>query len=95
MVAPEVSVLWRFVIAAPFMLAIAAMRGEQLRFPLRDHLWLALLGVTLFCTNFVLFYYAAQWITSGLLSVVFCARFDHQYRRLARCCSARRSTGGR
>lgn len=70
-VAPEVSVLWRFVIAAPFMLAIAAIRGEQLRFPLRDHLWLALLGLTLFCTNFVLFYYAAQWITSGLLSVVF------------------------
>jgi drug/metabolite transporter (DMT)-like permease len=70
-VAPDVSVLWRFVIAAPVMLAIAAIRGEQLRFPLRDHLWLALLGVTLFCTNFVLFYYAAQWVTSGLLSVVF------------------------
>ena len=71
MVAPEVSVLWRFVIAAPCMLAIAAIRGEQFRFPLRDHLWLALLGLTLFCTNFVLFYYAAQWVTSGLLSVVF------------------------
>jgi drug/metabolite transporter (DMT)-like permease len=70
-VAPEVSVLWRFLIAAPFMLLIAAIRGEQLRFPLRDHLWLALLGATLFCTNFVLFYYAAQWVTSGLLSVVF------------------------
>lgn len=70
-VAPEISVVWRFAIAAPVMLAIAAIRGEQLRFPLRDHLWLALLGVTLFCTNFVLFYYAAQWITSGLLSVVF------------------------
>jgi drug/metabolite transporter (DMT)-like permease len=71
MVAPEVSVLWRFIIAAPFMLLIAAIRGEQFRFPLRDHLWLALLGLTLFCTNFVLFYYAAQWVTSGLLSVVF------------------------
>lgn len=70
-VAPEISVVWRFLIAAPVMLAIAAIRREQLRFPLRDHLWLALLGVTLFCTNFVLFYYAAQWITSGLLSVVF------------------------
>jgi len=70
-VAPEVSVLWRFVIAAPCMLLIAVIRGEQLRFPLRDHLWLALLGLTLFCTNFALFYYAAQWVTSGLLSVVF------------------------
>ena len=70
-VAPEVSVLWRFAIAAPGMLAAAALRGEQFRFSLRDHLWLALLGVTLFCTNFVAFYYAAQWVTSGLLAVVF------------------------
>jgi drug/metabolite transporter (DMT)-like permease len=71
MVAPEVSVLWRFVIAAPFMLLIAAIRGEQLRFPLRDHLWFAVLGITLFCTNFALFYYAAKSVTSGLLAVVF------------------------
>jgi drug/metabolite transporter (DMT)-like permease len=71
MVAPEVSVLWRFVIAAPFMLLIAAIRGEQLRCPLRDHLWFAVLGITLFCTNFALFYYAAKSVTSGLLAVVF------------------------
>jgi drug/metabolite transporter (DMT)-like permease len=71
MVSPEVSVMWRFLIAAPFMFAIAAMRGERFRFPVRDHLWFAVLGITLFCTNFVLFYYAAKSVTSGLLAVVF------------------------
>jgi drug/metabolite transporter (DMT)-like permease len=71
MVAPEVSVVWRFLMAAPVMFAIAALRGERFRFPARDHLWLALLGVTLFCVNFTLFYYAAKSVTSGLLSVVF------------------------
>jgi drug/metabolite transporter (DMT)-like permease len=68
---PEVSVVWRFLIAAPVMLAIAAWRGERLRFAASDHLWFALLGVTLFCTNFTLFYYAALWVASGLLAVVF------------------------
>lgn len=70
-VAPEVSVLWRFAIAAPIMLLIALWRGESLRFPVGDHLRMLALGGTLFSTNFVLFYTAALHLTSGLLSVVF------------------------
>lgn len=70
-VAPEVSVVWRFVIAAPLMLAIAVMRGERLRFAARDHLVFLALGLALFCINFTLFYYGAQHLVSGLLSVVF------------------------
>lgn len=70
-VAPEVSVVWRFLLAGPLMFALAAVRGDQLRFPLRDHLAFFALGLTLFCTNFVLFYISAQWIPSGLLAVVF------------------------
>lgn len=70
-VAPEVSVMWRFAIAAPIMLAIAVLRGESLRFPLADHARMVALGATLFSTNFVLFYSAAAHLTSGLLSVVF------------------------
>jgi drug/metabolite transporter (DMT)-like permease len=71
LVAPEVSVAWRFLIAAPVMFAMAFLRGEHFRFSARDHLWFAALGTTLFCTNFTLFYYAAKWVTSGLLAVVF------------------------
>jgi drug/metabolite transporter (DMT)-like permease len=70
-VAPEVSVVWRFLLAAPLMFALAAVRGERLRFAPRDHLALLGLGVALFCTNFALFYYGAKWIPSGLLAVIF------------------------
>jgi drug/metabolite transporter (DMT)-like permease len=70
-VAPEISVVWRFAIAAPVMLALAVLRGENLRFPLADHAWFVALGITLFCTNFTLFYYGAKSITSGLLAVIF------------------------
>lgn len=70
-VAPEVSVVWRFLLAAPGMLAIAAFRGERLRFSVSDHAVLVAFGLCLFCTNFTLFYYAAKYVVSGLLSVVF------------------------
>lgn len=70
-VSPEVSVAWRFMIAGPVMLAIAAARGENLVFPLTDHLIFTALGFFLFCANFTLFYYAAAVLTSGLLPVVF------------------------
>ena len=69
-VAPEVSVVWRFVLAAPVMFAIAAWRGENLRFATKDHLWLAALGIALFSTNFTLFYYGGLYLASGLLAVV-------------------------
>ncbi|WP_186400704.1 DMT family transporter [Stappia sp. P2PMeth1] len=70
-VAPEVSLFWRFVLAAAIMMAWAALRGVRLDFPLRAHLRFAGLGLFLFSTNFTLFYYGAQHVPSGLLSVVF------------------------
>jgi drug/metabolite transporter (DMT)-like permease len=70
-VSPEVSAAARFAIAAPIMAGIAMARGERLRWPLRTHVVLAVLGATLFSTNLVLFYHASLYIASGLLSVVF------------------------
>ncbi len=32
---PEISVVWRFLLAAPMMFTVAVMRDECLRFPLR------------------------------------------------------------
>jgi drug/metabolite transporter (DMT)-like permease len=68
---PEVSVVWRFLLAAPVMFAVAMACGERLRFALRDHVAFLGLGIALFCTNFALFYYGAKWIPSGLLAVIF------------------------
>lgn len=70
-VPPEVSVFWRFVIAASVTMAWAAASGARLRFPARVHLRFALLGLLIFSTNFTLFYYGGASVPSGLLSVVF------------------------
>ena len=70
-VAPEVSIVWRFAISAPLMLAFAAWRGERLAFDLADHVHFAALGAAIFSTNYALFYYAGVTIASGLLSIVF------------------------
>lgn len=70
-VAPEVSTLWRFALAAPVMWAWAASRGERLAYPVADHLRFAATGAFMFSSNLMLFLYAAQYLPSGLLAVVF------------------------
>ncbi len=70
-VAPDVSIFWRFTLAGVIMLAIAAIRGDRLRYAPRDHAMFAALGLLLFSLNFLLFYHAAETLPSGLLSIVF------------------------
>lgn len=69
-VSPAVSVAYRFWIAAALMMVWVLLR-RQARLPGRDHPWVALQGLFLFCTNFLLFYFAAQHVTTGLLAVAF------------------------
>lgn len=70
-VAPEVSLVWRFAIAVVIMFAWVGVRNGRLAFPLADHLRFAGLGALIFSTNFVLFYYGGLTVPSGLLAVVF------------------------
>ena len=70
-VAPEVSLLWRFVIAATVMFVISIYLRQSLMFQWRTHLRLALLGLCIFSTNFAFFYHGGKGVASGLLAVVF------------------------
>ena len=70
-VAPEVSVTWRFGLAGLLPLGWCAARGIRLRYPPRDHLAFALLGVLQFGLNYVLVYLSEQRLTSGLVAVLF------------------------
>ena len=70
-VAPEVSVAWRFALASLLLVAWCLLRGIPLRFPARDHARLALLGLLLFGLNYVLVYRAEQHLPSGLVAVIF------------------------
>ena len=70
-VAPELSVGWRFALAALLLAGWCAVRGVSLRFSAADHARLALLGVLLFGLNYVLVYRSEQHLTSGLVAVLF------------------------
>lgn len=70
-VAPEVSVAYRFAIAALILLAFCKLRHKVLTYSMQDHGWMAVQGLFLFCTNYVVFYVATGHLTSGLVSVVF------------------------
>ena len=69
-VAPEVSIVWRFLISSMMMLAITAIFRIRLRFGPREHLRFLFLGMALFSTNFALFYNSSLYLASGLLAVI-------------------------
>ena len=68
---PQVSIVWRFAIAAPLMFLVCRIARAPVRFPLATHLRFAALGVFLYSTNFILFYNGGRFVVSGLLAVVF------------------------
>ena len=70
-VSVPVSIFWRFAVAAVVMLVVLCSLGRLRRISLRDHLFCMLQGGCVFGFNFVCFYYAAAYISSGLESVIF------------------------
>ena len=52
-VAPQVSVAYRFALAAAILAAWCAATGRPLALPRRAHAWMALQGVTMFGLNYV------------------------------------------
>ena len=70
-VAPEVSVAYRFFLAAALLMGWCLVRGLKLRFTLREHAWLVLQGALMFGINYVCVYLAEQHIPSGLVATLF------------------------
>ncbi len=70
-VARELSVAYRFGLAALIMFAIVIYTRRRLTFSRRDHLRFLIVGLAMFSINFLLFYYAAQYIVSGFLALMF------------------------
>lgn len=70
-VAPEASVAYRFGAASALLLGWCALRGVPLRFDLRTHASLAILGCVQFALNYVFVYLAEVHLTSGLVALLF------------------------
>jgi len=70
-VPPEVSILYRFALAAAILWIFLAATGRLRAVPLRRHGWMAAMGLSLFGINFLLMYWATGYVASGVASVVF------------------------
>ncbi len=70
-VSPEVSLVYRFALAAALIALLCMIRGRSLRFPPRTHLILAAQGATMFGFNYIFVYRAELYVASGLVAVLF------------------------
>jgi len=70
-VAPEVSIFYRYLLAAGLLFSWCRYRGLKLQFSLRAHGNFLMLGVLLFSLNYITAYYAQQYITSAMTAIAF------------------------
>jgi len=66
-----VSIAYRFWLATAVLMAFLLITRRPVWPPRRAWPYLFAQGIALFCLNFLCFYYASQWVTSGLEAVVF------------------------
>jgi drug/metabolite transporter (DMT)-like permease len=72
-VAPEASVFYRFLLASLLLFAYCLARRLPLRYSMRQHAWIALLGVLMFSVSYIFVYYAEEHVVSGLVAVGYSA----------------------
>jgi len=70
-VATEISVAYRFALAASILAIWCRATGRSLALARRDHAFLAAQGVLMFGANYVAIYEAERYLTSGLVAVLF------------------------
>jgi drug/metabolite transporter (DMT)-like permease len=70
-VAPEVSVAYRFGLAALVLSLWCATTGRSLRFTRTEHLGIAAQGTLMFGLNYIGVYRAEAYVASGLVAVLF------------------------
>lgn len=70
-VPPEVSLVYRFVIAALCMWGFCVWRGLDMRIKSADQLFLLILAASNFAFNYLILYWAQQYLTSAMTSIAF------------------------
>ena len=69
--APEVSVFYRYVIAAAVVFLWCRFAKLSLRFSGKTHLVFMSLGLLMFCLNYICVYVGQGYITSALMAIIF------------------------
>ena len=68
-VAPETSVLYRFLTASLLLFAFCKLRGLDLAFSRRQHVRIALQGIAMFSVGYIMVYHAELYLVSGLVAL--------------------------
>jgi drug/metabolite transporter (DMT)-like permease len=70
-VSPELSIAYRFALAAGLLFVYCLFRGYPMRFNLRQHGFIGFQALFLFSLNYLLVYIAELYLSSGLVSIIF------------------------
>ena len=70
-VAAEVSLVYRFALAAVILLVFCLLTGRSLKYSASQHGFIALQGLFLFSSNYLIFYWATELLTSGIVALMF------------------------
>ena len=70
-VAIEISLIYRFLAASLILFAFCLVKKRTLRFNLAEHFFIFLQGVFLFSANYLIVYWAADILTSGIIALIF------------------------
>ena len=70
-VAAEVSLVYRFLLASIILLLFCLYTKRRLRFSASQHFYIFLQGLFLFSTNYLIFYWATGLLTSGIVALLF------------------------
>ena len=68
---PMVSVFYRFFLASLIILLACVIKKLPLKFSLKEHFYIAVLGILLFNVNYVIFYLSTQYLISGFVALCF------------------------
>jgi drug/metabolite transporter (DMT)-like permease len=70
-VAEEVSVAYRFALGSLALFIYAALSGRQILIPLKQYGTVIVMGTLMFSANYLFTYYSINYVTSGLVAVLF------------------------
>jgi drug/metabolite transporter (DMT)-like permease len=70
-VSASISVFYRFFLAAIILQCLCLIKHQKSVYALREYIFIAIQGFCLFAVNYWLFYLSAEYLSSGLMALIF------------------------
>ena len=70
-VSASISVFYRFFLAAIILQCLCLIKRQKSVYALREYIFIAIQGFCLFAVNYWLFYLSAEYLSSGLMALIF------------------------